>query len=125
MSPVNPLSIASLIDAFVDETNIVKKPTRPTRIMRADALAAVRLRIAFLRASSPVMPRTGGRGAPIARLRGRGHGPAENRHAEKHQQGTGAHHGHRDSDPHDKAHHDRAGDTTRPWDGTSMPRARQ
>ena len=72
MSPVKPLSIASLIDAFVDATKMVMKPTRPTPIISADALAAVRfgLRIAFSRASSPVMPRVRGSGAPITRLSG-------------------------------------------------------
>ena len=72
MSPAKPRSMAELTDALLEEAKIVMNPTRPTPIISADALAAVRLglRMAFSRASSPVMPRSLGSGAPIARLSG-------------------------------------------------------
>src|SRR5215468_5729056 len=49
MSPAKLRSMVELTDAVVDEARIVMKPTRPTPIMSADALAAVRLgfRMAF------------------------------------------------------------------------------
>ena len=61
------------IDALAEAAKIVMKPTSATPIMSADAVAAVRrgLRIAFSRASVPVMPRTLGSGAPMNRLIGR------------------------------------------------------
>ena len=64
--------MAALTDALVEEAKIVMNPTRPTPIISADALAAVRLglRMAFSRASLPVTPRSRGSGAPIARLSG-------------------------------------------------------
>jgi hypothetical protein len=64
--------MALLIDAFVDWAKIVMKATRPTPIIRADALAAVRfgLRMAFSRASAPVTPRAFGSGQPMNRLSG-------------------------------------------------------
>jgi hypothetical protein len=60
-------------DAFTDAAKIVKKATRPTPIMRADAVAAVRFgfRLAFSLARSPVIPRSRGRGQLITRLSGR------------------------------------------------------
>ena len=97
MSPVKPLSIALLIDAFVEATKMVMKPTRPTPIINAEALAAVRfgLRMAFSRASSPVMPRSRGSGAPITRLSGSDTVRPEDGHSEEHEQRAGAHHQHR------------------------------
>ena len=61
-----------LNDAFADAAKIVMNATRPTPIINADAVAAVRfgLRIAFSRASWPVMPRSRGSGHPMNRLRG-------------------------------------------------------
>ena len=51
---------------------MVMKETRPTPIISAEALAAVRFgfRMAFCRASCPVTPRSQGSGAPTARLSG-------------------------------------------------------
>src|SRR5262249_53903684 len=72
MSPAKLRSMVELTDAVVDEARIVMKPTRPTPIMSADALAAVRLgfRMAFALASLPGMPRRRGSGAPSARHNG-------------------------------------------------------
>lgn len=71
-SPVNPSSTAASSEARVEAASIAMNPTRPTPIINADAVAAVRfgLRIAFSRASSPEMPRTSGNGAPMNRLSG-------------------------------------------------------
>ena len=65
-------SIVELIEALVEAARMVMNPTTPTPIISAEALAAVRLglRIAFSRASSPVMPRRRGSGAPSTRLSG-------------------------------------------------------
>ena len=73
---------------------MVMNPTRPTPIISADALAAVRfgLRMAFSRASVPVTPRSRGSGAPITRLSGSDDGPAQDRHAEEDEQRAGADH---------------------------------
>jgi hypothetical protein len=51
---------------------MVMNATRPTPIISAEALAAVRLglRMVFSRARVPVTPLTVGSGAPIARLSG-------------------------------------------------------
>ena len=72
MSPLNARSTAASMDALVEDTKIVMSPTTPTPIISAEALAAVRFgfRIAFSRASSPVMPRSRGSGAPRTRLSG-------------------------------------------------------
>ena len=72
MSPENEWSIVAFTEAVVDEARMVMNATRPTPIISADALAAVRfgLRIAFLRASSPVTPLSRGSGAPMTRLSG-------------------------------------------------------
>ncbi len=72
MSPAKLRSIAELTDAVLEEARMVMNPTRPTPIISADALAAVRLgfRIAFWRASFPVTPRSRGSGAPTVRLSG-------------------------------------------------------
>src|SRR5262249_9664937 len=72
MSPAKLRSMVELTDAVVDEARIVMKPTRPTPIMSADALAAVRLgfRMAFALASLPGTAGRRGSGAPIAGLNG-------------------------------------------------------
>jgi hypothetical protein len=72
MSPAKLRLTAELIDAVVEEARMVMKLTRPTPIISAEALAAVRLglRMAFSRASLPAMPRNHGSGAPTARLSG-------------------------------------------------------
>ena len=64
--------MAELIEALLEEAKMVMNPTRPTPIISADALAAVRLglRMAFSRANWPVTPRSRGSGAPTARLSG-------------------------------------------------------
>ncbi len=65
--------IVASTDAFTDEAKMVMNATRPTPIMSADAVAAVRFgfRLAFSPASSPVMPRSRDNGQPITRLSGR------------------------------------------------------
>ena len=72
MSPAKPRSMAELTEAVLEEARMVMNPTRPTPIISADALAAVRLglRMAFWRANWPVTPRSLGSGAPTARLSG-------------------------------------------------------
>ena len=61
------------IEARAEAPNTVMNTTRPTPIIRADAVADVRLglRVAFSRAMVPVMPRRRGSGAPSRRLTGR------------------------------------------------------
>ncbi len=68
-SPVKVWSMVALFDAVVEEAKMVMKATRPTPIISAEALAAVRLglRMVFSRARVPVTPLTRGSGAPIAR----------------------------------------------------------
>ena len=53
MSPAKLRSMAELTDAVLEAARMVMNPTRPTPIISADALAAVRLglRMAFWRAS--------------------------------------------------------------------------
>ena len=72
MSPAKLRSMVELTDAVVEAARMVMKETRPTPIISAEALAAVRFgfRIAFCRASFPVTPRSRGSGAPTARLSG-------------------------------------------------------
>ena len=71
-SPWNDVSMMWLNDAFADAAKIVMNATRPTPIINADAVAAVRLglRIAFSRASCPQIPRSRGSGQPMNRLSG-------------------------------------------------------
>ena len=65
-SPPNCLLTVSSIATFTDAANTVNSVTTPTPTMSADAVAAVRrgLRIAFCRASAPVILREPGSGAP-------------------------------------------------------------
>ena len=62
----------ALIDALMEEAKMVMNAIRPTPIISAEALAAVRLglRMVFSRARVPVTPLMRGSGAPIARLSG-------------------------------------------------------
>ena len=71
-SPANVRSMVALIDALAEEAKIEMNAIRPTPIISADALAAVRLglRMVFSRARVPVTPLMRGSGAPIARLSG-------------------------------------------------------
>ena len=67
------LSTDALIDALVDAANTVMNATRPTPIISADAVAALRrgLRAAFSRATVPAIPRRRGSGAPSTLVNGR------------------------------------------------------
>ncbi len=58
-------------DCLIDAPATAKNTTSPTPIINAEAVVAVRLglRMAFSRASSPVMPMRA-RGAPMTRLTG-------------------------------------------------------
>jgi hypothetical protein len=71
-SPAKDRSMLALMDAVVEEARMVMNPTRPTPIISAEALAAVRLglRMVFSRARVPVTPLMRGSGAPMARLSG-------------------------------------------------------
>jgi hypothetical protein len=64
--------MAAFTDVRAEAANTVMRPTSPTPIMRAAAVAEVRfgLRIAFSRASVPVMPLTFWMGMPNAPLIG-------------------------------------------------------
>ena len=72
-SPVNVSLTVASTDALKDEAKIVMKATRPTPIISADAVAAVRFgfRLAFSLASPPVMPRSRANGQLMTRLSGR------------------------------------------------------
>ncbi len=72
-SPWSVRSIAPVNESFRPAAKIATNATRPTPIMRAAAVAAVRavLRVAFARARRPVVPASASIGAPIARARGR------------------------------------------------------
>ena len=69
---MNALSTAFSNDVLVEAAKMVMNDTRPTPIMSAVAVAAVRfgLRMAFSRARCPAMPRARGSGQPIKRLIG-------------------------------------------------------
>ena len=72
-SPVKTVSMVLENDALVEAAKMVMNPTRPTPIMRAEAVVAVRcgLLIAFSRARRPVMPSSRESGQPMVRLSGR------------------------------------------------------
>ena len=73
---------------MADAAKIVMKPTSATPIMSAAAVAAVRrgLRIAFSRASVPVMPLIFGSGAPMHAADRTGEDRPEHEHADEHGQ---------------------------------------
>ena len=70
--PWNWLSMVWLTEAVADAAKIEKNAMRPTPIIRAAAVDAVRLglRVAFCRASRPVTPLSRATGAPIRLLMG-------------------------------------------------------
>ena len=72
-SPWKSVSTALLIDALVDAANVAMKPTRATPIISAAAVDAVRfgLRIAFCRASEPLILVARRIGQPSSRAAGR------------------------------------------------------
>ncbi len=71
-SAANPRSTSAVTDSVAEAANTVMKATSATPMMRAEAVAEVRLglRAAFSVASLPVTPLSRGRPAPIARMLG-------------------------------------------------------